>query len=251
MSFPIYQISVTRNGGVLSIADPPASIPPDAVLQWIVTGVQRDEVVEVLAQGPAAGDLGPFTFSRRGQGVVWARGHSGRTGDFEYSLAIFRLGTDRGSSSKVAESGWATLRVSHEGVRSGQTILVEYDELLAQLVVDQRYTRVVNGDPLLFEFRLPKDLFDGTWIPSIFFGGVSANRGYGPFSTLSVVDGPRAKGGPDEEGLIRRFLVATGASGLVGQYQYQAVVHSANGQELVSSPDPVIDNDGEVICPGC
>jgi hypothetical protein len=251
MSFPIYQISVTRNGGVLTIADPPQSIPPDAVLQWIVTGVQRDEVVEVLAKGPPAGDLGPFTFSRRSQGVIWARGHSGYSGDFEYSLSIFKLGTDRSSSEKVAESGWSTLRVENAGLRAGETILVEYDELLDQLVVDQRYTRMINGDPLLFEFRLPKDLFNGTWIPSIFFPAVASSRGYGPFSSLSVVDGPRFKAGGDEEKLIRRFLVATGASGLLGQFQYQAVIHSADGGELVSSPDPVIDNDGEVICPGC
>lgn len=251
MSFPIYQISVTRNGGVLTIADPPASVPPDAALQWIVTGVQRDETVEVLAKGSASGDLGPFTFTRRGQGVVWARGSSGQSGAFEYSLAIYKLGSDRSGSSKVAESGPASVEVRSSGVRAGQTILVEYDALLDQLVVDQRFTRLVNGDPLVFEFLLPQDLFAGTWIPSIFFPQVAGNRGYGPFSTLSVIDGPKAKDDPDGSRLIRRFLVATGASGLIGQYQYQAIVHSADGQQLVSSPDPVIDNDGEVICPGC
>lgn len=252
MSFPIYQISVSRNGNELVISDPVATLPADAAVQWIVTGVQRDETVLMLAEASSSDLLSPFTFSRRSQGIVWARGNAGLGGIFEYSLVVYKLGRDRSSSEQAARSGKAALVVNASSRRNGQTILVGYNPLDNTLVVDQLATHLVNGDPLLFEFFLPKDLFGGAWVPSLFFIDTadSLNSGYGPFSTLSVVEGPLLTSEGDGT-MVRRFLMATGTSGRVGSFQYQAVVHSVDGKQIVSSPDPVIDNDGEVVCPGC
>lgn len=254
MSFPIYQISVARHGQILTIAQPYLEIPPDAAVQWMVTGVQNDEVVEILVDAENPGELGPFTFTRRSQNVVWARGDSGTGGTFAYKVVLYKLGLNRADIKPVASSTEATLVVeAPHGPerRSGQTVLIEYDAGLNTLLVDQPAIRIVSGDPVIFEFFLPKDLFKATWIPSLYFPGLALapNRGYGPFSSLSVADGSRASS--LGEGLIRRFLICTGASGLVGRFNYQAMVHSIEGGPIVSSPDPVIDNDGEVVCPGC
>lgn len=253
MSFPIHQISVSRYGSELQISQPMVVLPPHAAIQWIVTGVQNDETVELMARAANLAELGPFTFSRRGQGMVSARGSSGEVGEFEYWLAIYKVGVDRASTVEVARSAVGKLLVNDRRPRSGQTILVEYDNLGPEprLIVDQLDTRIIAGDPVIFEFYLPKDVFDQSWVPSLIFPGTSdlPNRGCGPFAALSVVDGPRARN--EGDGLIRRYLVATGSSGLIGSFGYLAVVRSADGGQVLSSPDPVIDNDGEVICPGC
>lgn len=254
MSFPIYRIAVARYGTELVIpeSDRVLALPPGAAVHWSVAGVESGETVELLANSSNPAELGPFTFSRRGSSSVSARGSSGIRGLFEYSLVVYRLGAEGSAPLPVARSGTGSLRVDSLRPRSGQAILVGYDRLPApRLVVDQLETRIVPGDPLVFEFHLPKDLFPQAWIPSIYFPGTAAlpNPGYGPFAALSLVDGVRTES--DRDGLIRRYLVATGSSGLVGKFKYLAVVHSADGGQLVSSHDPAIDNDGEVICPGC
>lgn len=256
MSFIIHRILASRQDATIVIdgASQPLVVEADSAVQWVVSGVAADETVEVMIAGTRVSELGPFTFSRSESGSVLVRGASGFGGVFSYTLEIYQIAGALSSAKAVARSATATLEIvpGLELGRRGQNILVTYDPGSNLLLVDQHHTRFVSGDPILFEFYLPAKLFADAWLPSIVFAGANdatpAGR-YGPFASLSVVDGANVVGAGD--GALRRFLVASGQSGLKGAFNYQVLVRSAGGTQVVSSPDPVLDNDGEVVCPGC
>lgn len=264
MSFKIVQVGVARFGQQLTIAAPDLEVEAGDAIQWLVTGVGRSETLVLLASSSTdPGELGPFTFSRADRGVLSAHGTSGLTGTFDYCLAVLGAGGEGEEPRVVAQSPRAALTVRSPGSavtgRSGQVVLVTYrpNEAGGALEVEPSSARLIDGDPLLFEFRLPKHLFGHqAWVPTILFDqrAGSKERSYGPFASLSVIAGPQSgepAAGQSAEPLCRRYLIAAGSSGTIGSFHYRAVARAADGSQLVSSPDPVVDNDGEIVCPGC
>lgn len=253
MSFTIHQIPARRQGSVVTLAEPEVTIAADSAVQWTISGLAEDEVAEVLIQGNRVSELGPFTFSRAGGGSIWVRGSSGFAGDFTYVLSVFKVAGGPATAKAVASSAPARITIAAGPAigRLGQNILVTFDAVADVLLVDQLNTRFVSGDPVVFEFHLPANLFADAWMPSLIFQDAppAPVRGFGPFTSLSVLDGANVVG--ESDGTLRRFLVATGESGLVGTFHYQVLVRSISGFQVVSSSDPVLDNDGEVVCPGC
>lgn len=247
MPFKVNQIFVERHGDVLTLSQPTLEIDAGEVVQWIFAGVQRDETPTLLVDGAGSGMLGPFTCLRRSQEMVVAKGFSGQAGTFSYRAALVKPAADLASAPHLAV-GQGTLAVRPAAAPTGQVIRVQLLNGTLEISPKTPACPLMAGDSMIWQFEVPTSA-GSSWVPSIYFvDGENHRRSFGPFASLTAIDGPLPA--DPGEAVVRRFVVGTSLIGGGGSFSYLAVIRTADGTEYGTSPDPVLDTDGDPVCVG-
>ncbi len=125
-----------------------------------------------------------------------------------------------------------TVRAELAGSGSNKSI-----RLPLTLALDPPNLSIQPGDTAVFEFNIAPDFFgqDARWIPEVAFPGDQPILG--PFKNVtSFLDVPAQ-------------VVLSGDSGQRGSFGYLVRIRTVDGLMALSSEDPAIDNDGELVGP--
>ena len=256
-----WMIPVTADGEQLQLPNKTVPLGPGDSVVWIfdfeIADGQRPLLALSEASGRAArGPFGPFTqltlFHGGDDGPfrICASGFGGDTSRVTYRAELWS-GAAELDLVKVSNYASLTFDPSPNLSAGSQQVTVSLalrsphpePHLVPELEVSPQNVSIVPGEPVVWNFALPLNLLEEAWYPEVVF--TNPGRPYGPFETMSILVEPA---GTDP--ILRRVkLIGTGHRGEPGIFSYICRVQGAAGLLAVSSDDPTVDDDGELMTP--
>ena len=263
----IWRIPVTSDGKRLEIQDYlPIPLKRDDSMVWVfkvpIAEGNSPRLLQTRASGMAAKvPFGPFTHLTLQRPVpgappdkdeshyrIFASGYGGDSQHVDYCVGLWIKDLEDSKVRKLVFRPEEAMPTKPQQVSVSLVLQKETPESdqppVPKLKVVPERVSIPPGAPVVWNFAVPLDLFgDEPWYPEIEFNKTP----YGPFQSLSALVEPE---GSDPVKGINVRLIGSGKNDTPsGRHGYTCRVCGVAGDLAVSSGDPGVDDDGEVMAP--